>query len=190
MTKRKPLSEFLSRALGRTTQSDLARALGVSPSTVSLWARGKREVPETYRAALRSASRGHRITAPPPPTTATGAPRRTRGSATRVQMPNGRTHVRTKALKPFARELGAALAAGKSPSSITVTVSGFTGIGSKPDPARTRRIELSGLSSDQLTTLAGGSRADMEDALTQAIHATNFSGGFTYHRITSTEFNA
>lgn len=193
MTRRKPLSEFLQRALdsGRS-QADLARELGVSRSTVHLWATGKRQAPERYRESLRAAAQpGRKVPPPPPRTTKTGAPVRTPGSARITPLPGGNVHVQTHARSAFARELGRLAGTGNAPSSFTVLLHGFRGEDSPPSaPKRSRRLEVRGLTGDEIRALASGRKEALEDAITRAVSARNYSGGFTFDRGTQFSFES
>lgn len=189
---RKPLSDFLTRALSQRSQAALARELGVSRSTVHLWASGKREIPERYRDSLRAAARpGRSIPAPPPRATKTGRPPRTTGSATRTRLPGGNEHVHTNARSTFARELARLSATGNAPRSFTVALHGFRAADSPlTAPTRTRRVEVSGLTADQIRDLASGRKDALEDAITHAIQARHYSGGFTFRRATGFSFDS
>lgn len=191
MTRRKALGEFLQRALGRgTSQAQLARELGVSRSTVHLWASGKREAPERYRDSLRAAALGHKVTAPPPATTSGGTSVRHRGSVTKIPLSGGGTYIEAKAFAPFAAELGAVARSGAAPRGFTVVLQGFRAADSPIVKGRDRRIEVKNLTEDEIDALARGRRDAMEDLITRAVMATNYSGGFTYSRISKASFDA
>lgn len=193
MSPRKPLTEFLSKALaaGRS-QAEIGRALGVTRSTVHLWVSGKRQVPETYREALRAAARpGWTITAPPPRTTKAGAPVKHVGTPNVTPLPSGAEHVETHARSAFARELDRLHAAGHAPDKFTVQLHGFRAEDSpKGTPARTRRIEVGGLSDDEIRGLATGRKDMLEDVITRAVQASKYTGGFTFHRATRFSFDS
>lgn len=191
MSPRRSLTDLLGRALDGRTQADLARALGVSRSTVHLWASGKRPVPERYRPSLRAAARpGRSIPPPPPRTTRTGRPVQHAGSATVTPLPSGGAHVHTRARAAFARELARAAEAGRAPTSFSVQLTGFRAEDSpKGTPARTRRIQVRDLTSDEIDGLASGSRDALEDVITRAVSAQSYTGGFTFDRATAFDFD-
>lgn len=187
--RRKPLSEFLTKALHGRSQAELGRALGVTRSTVNLWVKGKREIPETYREALRAAARpGRTIPAPPPRTTKTGAPVRHVGTPSVTQLPTGAEHVQTHARSTFARELGRLHAAGRAPDRFTVQLHGFRVADSpKSTPARTRRIEISGLTDTEIRGLATGRKDILEGVITRTI---GVGRNFTFRRATQFSFDS
>lgn len=190
---RKPLTEFLHKALsaGRS-QAEIGRALGVSRSTVHLWASGKRAVPESYRESLRAAARpGATIPAPPPRTTKAGAPVKHVGSAKITPLPSGAQHVETHARSAFARELDRLRAAGQAPTKFTVQLHGFRAADSPLNtPKRTRRIEVGGLTDADIRALASGRKDVLQDAIDRAIGARNYSGGFEFTRATRFSFDS
>jgi transcriptional regulator with XRE-family HTH domain len=182
MTRRKSLSKFLAEALARpgASQAQLARELGVTRSTVHLWATGKREAPERYRAALRQAAKGRKVSTPAQRTTKTGAPVRTRGTVVRKQLPGGKQYVQTSARSAFAAELGAAAQAGRAPTSMSVVLHGFRATDSPVVRARDRRVQVDNLTAEEIAALASGSKGALEDVITRAVQARNYSGGFTF----------
>jgi hypothetical protein len=193
MTKRKPLGEFVQRALGLgRSQAALARELGVSRSTVHLWASGKREAPERFRDALRAAARpGAAVTPPPAPVTRSGARARTAGSAVVTPLPGGNVHIQTHARSAFARELGRLQGTKNAPSSFTVQLHHFRAEDSPPTaPTRTRRISVDRLTDAEIRTLASGSKDALEQVVSRAIGARNYSGGFTFNRATRFSFDS
>lgn len=193
MTKRKPLTEFLSKALGAgRTQADLARELGVSRSTVHSWAKGKATPSERFRDSLRAAARpGWTVPAPPPRVTKSGAPVRTAGSATVTPLPGGNEHVQTHARSAFARELARLSGTGNAPSSFSVQLHGFRAEDSPPTaPTRSRVLEVRGLTDEEIRHLASGSKDALDDVITRAVSARNYSGGFTFSRATRFSFDS
>ncbi len=193
MTRRKSLRSFLDKALsaGRS-QAEIARELGVSRSTVHLWASGKRQAPERFRDALRAAARpGRSVPTAPPRTTKAGAPVKTTGTALITPLPSGAEHIHTHARSSFARELGRLHRDGRAPDSFTVQLHGFRAEDSpESTPARTRRIEVRGLTDDQIRGLASGRKDILEDVISEAVQATNYTGGFTFHRATRFDFES
>ncbi len=192
MTPRKPLGDFLGRALGGRSQTQLADELGISKSAVSQWVTGKAPIPERYRGALRAAARpGGTVTAPPPRTTKAGVPVRHVGQAKVTQLPSGAEHVHTHSRAAFARELGRLHAAGHAPDMFTVQLSGFRGADSpNTTPARTRRIEITGLSDDEIRALATGDKSAMQDVVRRQIQARGYTGGFNWKRATRFDFES
>lgn len=194
MTPRRPLRGFLDRALaGGRSQAEIARTLGVSRSTVHLWASGKRQVPERYRESLRAAARPGRrsVPKPPPRTTKAGTPVKNTGSADITRLPSGAEHVHTHARSAFARELGRLAGAGQAPDRFTVQLHGFRAEDSpESTPARTRRIEVRDLTAAEIAALASGRKGALEEAITRAVRATHYSGGFTFGRATRFDFQS
>ncbi|NKY60999.1 helix-turn-helix domain-containing protein [Nocardia flavorosea] len=191
MTKRKPLGEFLSRAMaaGRS-QADIARELGVSRSTVHLWATGKRQPPERFRTSLRAmAQPGWKVPTAPKRTTRSGKPAKTAGSVTVTPLPSGSEHVFTHSRTAFARELDRLLAEGRAPSVFTVLLHGFRSDlyrdrNDAPRGPRTRRLQVH-MSPEEARALASGQKGAWNSAITRSIQARNYEGGFTFDRATS-----
>jgi hypothetical protein len=192
MSRRKPLGEFLGKALDGRSQAQLARELGVSRSTVHGWAAGKREIPERYRDSLKAAARpGRSVPAPPLRITRSGRPTRTAGSATITKLPGGNENVYTHARSAFARELKRLSAAGKAPTSFSVALHAFRGADSPlTAPTRTRIVEVKNLTPDEIRALASGNKDALESAITRAIQARNYTGGFTFRRATKFSFDS
>lgn len=195
MSRRKPLGEFLGRALDGRSQAQLARELGISRSTVQGWTSGRREIPERYRGSLRAAARpGRTVPAPPPRTTRSGRPTRHPGSATITQLPNGGENVYTHARSAFARELGRLAATGNAPTSFSVALHGFSGLhggqSSDPTSTRTRIVEVDNPTPDEIRALASGKKDALESAITRAIQTRNYTGGFTFRRATKFSFDS
>lgn len=192
MSRRKPLGEFLGRALDGRSQAQLARELGISRSTVQGWTSGRREIPERYRDSLRAAARpGRTVPAPPPRTTRSGRPPRTAGSAIITKLPGGNENVYTHARSAFARELGRLAATGNAPTSFSVALHGFRSSDSPlTSPTRTRIVEVDNLTPDEVRALASGNKDALESAITRAIQARNYTGGFTFRRATKFSFDS
>lgn len=189
---RKPLGEFLTRALDGRSQARLARELGVSRSTVNKWASGKSQIPERYRDSLRAAARpGRTVPTPPPRATRAGQPARTAGSAIVTPLPGGTENVYTHARSAFARELGRLIGTGNAPTSFSVALHAFRGADSPlTAPTRTRIVEVRNLTPDELRDLASGRKDALQDAITRAIQARNYTGGFTFRRATKFSFDS
>ena len=152
MTKPKPLTEFLGRALGHRSRSELARELGVSKSTVGLWANGTRQPPERYRASLRAAARpGWTVPPPPPRLNSAGVPIRTTGQAIITPLPSGGANIHTHARSAFARELKRLSGTGNVPSRFSVELHGFRAADSPAGaPTRTRQLTVQALTDAEI----------------------------------------
>ncbi|WP_280407491.1 helix-turn-helix domain-containing protein [Nocardia brasiliensis] len=191
MTKAKPLTEFLERALGNRSKSELARVLGVSKSTVGRWVSGERVPPERFRASLRAAARpGWTVPPPPPRLTAAGVPARTTGQAIITPLPGGGANIHTHARATFARELRRLSGTGNVPSRFSVELHGFRAADSPTDaPKRTRVVTVQGLSPAEIAALASGSKAALEAAITRGVGARNYFGEFEFDRAVDFSFD-
>lgn len=188
---RKPLPEFLSRALKGRSQAQLARDLGISRSTVHLWVKGKNKIPERYRDSLRAAARGRTIPTPPPRTTRFDHPPRPVGTAKITPLPGGNEQVYTDSRNAFARELARLSSTGNAPNSFTVVLHAFRGAGSDViSPTRNRRIQVRGLTDREIRDLASGRKDALEAVITRTVKATNYTGGFTFTRATKFNFDS
>ncbi|MGW5388183.1 helix-turn-helix domain-containing protein [Nocardia sp. NPDC003963] len=198
MSRRKPLRAFLDKAMGAgRSQAEIARALGVSPSTVHLWATGKRQPPERYRDSLRAMARpgGKVPPAPPQRTTRSGKPVKTTGSVTITKLPSGAEHVHTHSRKALARELERLANQGREPNSITVLLHGFRSdlYRTKHDATggpRSRRVELRNLTAEEMHGIQTGRKDAWDAVITRNIEAHNYDGGFTFDRMTSISFDS
>lgn len=190
MTKRKPLGDFLRRALAGRSRAELARDLGISRSTVQRWATGKGSPGERFREALKAAALGRTVPPPPPQLTRSGTQAKTSGTAIITPLPGGNQHVHTQARSAFARELGRASGTGNAPRTFTVQLHGFRAEDSPlSTPARTRRVVVDNLTDEEIQALASGSKDALESVITRAIEARNYSGGFTFTRATRFGFD-
>ena len=150
MSKRKPLSDFLSQTLGKMSQSKLAESLGVSKSTVSRWKQTGR-VPEEYRRELRRGARG-------------GKPEPIRAKETKVQ--GGAKRVETNKPEHLGDALKRATKAKARPDKVTIRGLGVTG---KDSPKKARHTDrtftLQNLSDDELDLLEQGSKESILEVI-------------------------
>lgn len=144
MSKRKPLSDFLSQTLGKMSQTKLAESLGVSRSTVGRWARGQSQIPETARRELRRGARG-------------GKPAPIKAKETKVQ--GGGKRVETNRPEHLGDALKRATKAKARPDRVTIRGLGVTG---KDSPKKARKTDrtftIENLSDSELDLLAQGSK--------------------------------
>lgn len=143
MSKRKPLSDFLSQTLGKMSQTKLAESLGVSRSTVGRWKKTGR-VPEAYRPELRRGARG-------------GKPAPIKAKETKVQ--GGGKRVETNRPEHLGDALKRATKAKARPDRVTIRGLGVTG---KDSPKKARKTDrtftMENLSDSELDLLAQGSK--------------------------------
>ncbi|WP_280381429.1 hypothetical protein [Nocardia wallacei] len=99
---------------------------------------------------------------------------------TRIDLPGGRYYIETDSYVTFAAELSKAVDAGCAPTGFNVVLLGYSWADSEPTRPRERRLIVSDLSPDELTTLAAGSATALDKVITRAVHARNSPPNFTY----------
>ncbi|WP_174315555.1 hypothetical protein, partial [Nocardia gamkensis] len=79
---------------------------------------------------------------------------------------------------------------GNAPTSFSVRLYNFRGEDSpKSRPGRTRTIEVKNLTDAEILALSSGRKDVLEDVITRAVAAENYSKNFTFSRATRFNFD-